>query len=108
MTLRVQRAECRTCIYRPDFPLNLSKLEAACYDDKGQMIAYRTCHCSEDAVCSGFWARYEDRIPEQLRSGVVFVVDDASTTVRAADAASNPSLRRASRGVAARFDGDKS
>ena len=57
---------CATCIYRPDSPLDLKKLE----DDvrervRGKPIdffkGYRICHHSKNVCCRGFWQRHKDK-----------------------------------------------
>ncbi len=58
--LRVQAAQCGTCIYRRDSPLDLRKLEAEIADGYGGFRGHRICHHSKDAVCQGFWARHKD------------------------------------------------
>jgi hypothetical protein len=78
--MRVQKTHCSTCIYRPDSPLDLAKLEADVADGYGGFKGHRICHHSDDACCAGFWARHKDEF--QLgqiaqRLGVVeFVQDD--------------------------------
>ena len=78
--MRVQKTQCSTCIYRPDSPLDLPKLEADVADGYGGFKGHRICHHSDDACCAGFWARHKNEF--QLgqiaqRLGVVkFVQDD--------------------------------
>lgn len=78
--MRVQKTQCSTCIYRPDSPLDLAKLEADVADGYGGFKGHRICHHSDDACCAGFWARHKNEF--QLgqiaqRLGVVkFVQDD--------------------------------
>jgi len=78
--MRVQKTQCSTCIYRPDSPLDLAKLEADVADGYGGFKGHRICHHSDDACCAGFWARHKNEF--QLgqiaqRFGVVeFVQDD--------------------------------
>lgn len=82
MTLRVQRKQCETCIYRPDSPLNLQRLEADCADPvmDGFFKGHRVCHHSADAVCAGFWARHKDAFTlgqlAQRLNMVTFVDED--------------------------------
>lgn len=57
---KVQRVACSTCIYRPDCPLDLEKLEAAVADKYGGFVGHRVCHHSDDVCCAGFWARHKD------------------------------------------------
>jgi hypothetical protein len=61
MSLEVQRRMCRTCIYRPDSPLDLAHLEAQAADGYGGFKGHRICHHSKTAVCAGFWKRHKDR-----------------------------------------------
>jgi len=78
--MKVQKTQCSTCIYRPDSPLDLKKLEADVADGYGGFKGHRVCHHSDDACCAGFWARHKNEF--QLgqiaqRLGVVeFVQDD--------------------------------
>jgi len=58
---RVQRKQCKTCIYRPDSTLDISRLEDEVRDDHGGFKGHRTCHHSLDACCRGFWDRHKDR-----------------------------------------------
>jgi hypothetical protein len=80
--LRVQSKACSTCIYRPDSPLDLEKLEDDIKDPhcKDMFRGHRICHHSEDAVCAGFWARHKNKFPlgqiAQRLSLVVLVDDD--------------------------------
>lgn len=80
--LRVQDRQCATCIYRPDSPLDLKKLEADVADPKmaGYFVGPRICHHSTTAVCRGFWNRHKDdftagQIAQRLNV-VAFVRDD--------------------------------
>jgi hypothetical protein len=77
--MRVQKTQCSTCIYRPDSPLDLAKLEAAVADGYGGFTGHRICHHSDDACCAGFWARQKNEF--QLgqiaqRLGLVKFVED--------------------------------
>jgi hypothetical protein len=81
VSLRVQRRQCDTCIYRKDSPLDLKKLEAQIADPHmpGHFKGSRICHHSKDAVCAGFWRRHKDDFDAgQLaqRLGLVELVDD--------------------------------
>jgi hypothetical protein len=58
---KVQKKQCKTCIYSPDSPLNLEALEKAIDDGYGGFIGHRTCHHSDDVCCAGFWARHKDK-----------------------------------------------
>jgi hypothetical protein len=60
---KVQKKQCSTCIYRPDSPLDLAKLEAAIADEHGGFKNHRTCHHSNDVCCRGFWDRHKDEFP---------------------------------------------
>ena len=59
--LKVQKRQCASCIYRPESPLDLKKLEAEIADPYGGFKGYRICHHSDDAVCNGFWSRHRDK-----------------------------------------------
>lgn len=61
MTFKVQSPACATCIYRPDSPLDIARLEAAIADPHGGFTGHRVCHHSHDACCAGFWARHRDK-----------------------------------------------
>lgn len=74
----VQRRMCVTCIYRPDSPLDLKKLENDVRDQYGFFKGSRICHHSDDVCCRGFWERYKDEFQAgQLaqRLGMVHFVD---------------------------------
>lgn len=60
--LKVQSAQCATCIYRRDSPLDLKALENAIKDPRmpGFFRGHRICHHSTDVVCRGFWNRHKD------------------------------------------------
>jgi hypothetical protein len=77
--LRVQRTMCRTCIYRPDSPLDLERLENDVRDKHIGFAGYRVCHHSTDAVCAGFWAAHRDEFAAgqiAQRLGLVILVED--------------------------------
>jgi hypothetical protein len=59
----VQSKQCRTCIYRPDSPLNIVVLESQIADPRmrGFFTGHRTCHHSDTACCRGFWDRHKDK-----------------------------------------------
>lgn len=59
----VQSKMCRSCIYRPDCPLDIERLEKQIEDGYGGFSGYRQCHHTnkEPACCAGFWARHKDR-----------------------------------------------
>lgn len=76
---RVQKTQCETCIYRPDSPLDLAKLEAAVADRHGGFNGHRVCHHSKDACCAGFWARHKNEFAMgqvAQRLGFVEFVDE--------------------------------
>lgn len=58
---KVQKAQCKTCIYRRDSPLDLKRLEAQIADKYGGFTGYRICHHSRSACCAGFWHRHKDK-----------------------------------------------
>jgi hypothetical protein len=59
---KVQKKMCATCIYRPDSPLDLKRLEDAVRDPSGfkGFRTYRICHHSENVCCRGFWEAHKD------------------------------------------------
>lgn len=76
---RVQRKQCRTCIYHKASPLNIKQLEARVRDNYGGFKGHRVCHHSKDACCRGFWNRHKwefqaGQIAQRL--GLVEFVDD--------------------------------
>ena len=78
--MKVQKTQCSTCIYRPDSPLDLAKLEADVADGYGGFKGHRVCHHSDDACCAGFWARHKNEFQlgqiAQRLGMVEFVEDD--------------------------------
>lgn len=73
---RVQDKMCPTCIYRPDSPLDLQRLER----ESLSKDAYRICHHSDDVCCRGFWNNHScdfnlGRIAQRL-GAVEFVAVD--------------------------------
>jgi hypothetical protein len=60
MTFKVQQRMCSTCIYRPDTPLDLKKLEDQIRDPHGGFTGYRICHHSTNVCCRGFWEAHKD------------------------------------------------
>lgn len=63
---KVRRTQCSTCIYNPNSPLDLEKLEGDIADNYGGFVGYRICHHTngdESACCAGFWARHKDKFP---------------------------------------------
>jgi hypothetical protein len=65
MTFKVQQRMCATCIYRPDCPLDLRKLERDVSDPKmtGFFRGHRVCHHSTDVCCRGFWEHHKNDFP---------------------------------------------
>jgi len=85
MSLRVQKRQCATCIFRRDSPLDLNQLLDDVRDPRvdGFFKGHRVCHHSKNAVCAGFWARYRDNFTAgQLaqRLGLVELVSDDMLT----------------------------
>jgi hypothetical protein len=65
LAFKVQSRLCATCIYRPDSPLDIAKLEADVADPmmKGFFVAYRECHHAKrhsKVCCRGFWNAHKD------------------------------------------------
>jgi hypothetical protein len=59
--MKVQRAMCKTCIYRPDSPLDLKHLESEVKDKHVGFRTFRACHhAGTDVCCRGFWNRHKD------------------------------------------------
>ena len=54
---------CSTCIYRPDSPLDLERLEEDVADGFGGFKTHRQCHHTNEnpACCAGFWANHKDK-----------------------------------------------
>lgn len=76
---KVQRRLCATCIYRPDSPLDLKKLEDQIRDPYGGFKGFRICHHSETACCRGFWQAHKDEFAAgqiAQRLNVVEFVDE--------------------------------
>lgn len=63
MSLKVQKKQCATCIYREDSPLDLERLEGEIADEHGGFNGHRICHHAHkcEAVCAGFWARHKNK-----------------------------------------------
>lgn len=59
---KVQKRLCATCIYRPDSPLDLEKLEGEVACRHGGFTKYRACHhaSAADVCCRGFWNAHKD------------------------------------------------
>lgn len=81
--LQVQQRMCSTCIYRPDSPLDIEKLERDVADPhmEGYFVGSRECHHAKRGskiVCRGFWNKHKDNFTAgQLaqRLGLVRFVD---------------------------------
>jgi len=58
---KVQQKQCKTCIYRPESPLDLKTLEQAIADQHGGFKGHRICHHSDDVCCRGFWERHKNQ-----------------------------------------------
>ncbi len=63
--MKVQRRMCATCIYHPDSPLDIARLEAQIADPRmaGHFSGYRECHHAKrgsGVCCRGFWERHKD------------------------------------------------
>jgi hypothetical protein len=78
----VQKKLCETCIYRPDSPLDLKKLEEEVRDKRMGFKGYRICHHAspgKKVCCRGFWNAHKDEFPAgqiaQRLSAVTFVDD---------------------------------
>ena len=62
----VQKKMCPTCIYRPDSPLDLNKLEDQVRDPHMGFKGHRICHHHSDdsgVCCRGFWNAHKDDFP---------------------------------------------
>ena len=62
----VQKKMCKTCIYKPNSPLDVEELENQVKDKYGFFKAHRQCHHSSDlepACCRGFWNKHKDSFP---------------------------------------------
>lgn len=81
--MKVQQRMCSSCIYRPDSPLDLAKLEAQVADPlmTGYFKGFRECHHAKKGsgvCCRGFWEAHKDDFTAgQLaqRLGLVQFVD---------------------------------
>ena len=62
-TFRVQRRMCDSCIYKPESPLDLKRLEAQVADPHGGFKTFRVCHHSKDVCCRGFWEAHKNEFP---------------------------------------------
>lgn len=60
--MKIRKTACHTCIYRPDSPLDLAKLEREVKDRYGCFVGYRLCHHhlndDDGVVCRGFFAKH--------------------------------------------------
>ena len=63
MGFKVQAKMCSSCIYRPDSPLDLKKLEDQVRDKYVGFKGHRICHHSTDVCCRGFWNEHKDKFP---------------------------------------------
>jgi len=75
---KVQQRMCATCIYKPNFNLDLRKLENDVRDQHIGFKEHRICHHSKDVCCRGFWDAHKDEFQAgQLaqRLGCVEFVD---------------------------------
>lgn len=78
MTFKVQKKQCKSCIYGPDSPLDTEALEAEIADEYGGFKGHRICHHSDDVCCRGFWERHKDEFQMgqiAQRLGMVEFVD---------------------------------
>ena len=67
--LIVREVQCETCIYRPDSPLDLRKLEDEVRGHGGAFDGFRACHAhtTHTVCCRGFWDRHAARCtPAQI------------------------------------------
>ncbi len=63
MSFRVQKKQCKTCIYRSDCPLDIAKLEDQVRDKYIGFSGHRICHHpskQEPICCRGFWNLHKD------------------------------------------------
>lgn len=75
---KVQQRMCPSCIYRPDSPLDLKKLEDDVRDPYMGFKGHRICHHSKDVCCRGFWEAHKDEFQAgqiAQRLGLVQFVD---------------------------------
>lgn len=63
MGFKVMKTMCPTCIYRPDTPLDLERLENEVRDPHIGFKGHRICHSSSDSCCRGFWEAHKDDFP---------------------------------------------
>src|SRR5262245_51146463 len=80
--LKVQRKQCRTCIYHPGQTASrrsIEELENEVRDPYIGFKGHRVCHHSDGACCRGFWDRHKDEFPAgqiAQRLGLVQFVDE--------------------------------
>lgn len=84
---KVQKKQCKTCIYRPDCPLDLEALEEQISDGHGGFSGHRICHHSDDVCCRGFWERHKDefqlgQVAQRLNMVEFVDVDTLKTDTR--------------------------
>ena len=78
----VRKKMCRTCIYRPDSPLDLESLENDVRDPYSGFKSYRECHhriYGSGVCCRGFWNQHKDEFQAgqiAQRLDLVVEVDD--------------------------------
>lgn len=56
----VQKKMCDTCIYRPNSPLDIEKLENEIRDKYTGFTGHRVCHHSKNVCCRGFWNKHKN------------------------------------------------
>ena len=87
--MKVAAKQCRTCIYRPNSPLILKKLEAEIADPRmeGFFKGHRICHHFQDdsrqVCCRGFWNEHKDHFTAgqiAQRLGFVEMIDQENAT----------------------------
>lgn len=84
MGFQVQKKKCKSCIYLPNSPLDLEKLENQVKDKNGSFNGHRQCHHTKDgnpACCRGFWDAHKDefqlgQIAQRLNAVVEVEIDD--------------------------------
>jgi len=83
MGFKVQKNMCSTCIYLPESPLDLKKLESQVKDNHGFFKDYRQCHHTNNtpACCRGFWNKHKDefqagQIAQRLKAVEEVEVDE--------------------------------
>ena len=75
--MKVQRTCCATCIYNPESPLDLDRLEDECRDSYGHFFIWRACHKhwpKHDVCCSGFFHKRGDECtPVQIAKALSMI-----------------------------------